>query len=121
MLRYQKFNDAYQPTIPEFPGLYQKNKLRISRTPDVGSKITDFDQPSIELSGEVRYSANNAVESLKGEGHAKINNIFCINTLFGMSLTEKKLEIFYRFHSLRKRASFQHSYMASTTETNILL
>ena len=26
------------------------------------------------------------------------------------------LDIFYRFHSLRKRASFQHSYMASTAK-----
>ena len=52
---------------------------------------------------------------LKGESLAKVNNIFFAkNTHWYMSLTEKKKRNFYRFHSLRKRASFQHSNIAST-------
>ena len=36
-------------------------------------------------------------------------------------MTEKKFEMFYRFHSLSEQVFFQHSYMVSTTEAKIVL
>ena len=48
-----------------------------------------------------------------------INNIFLHKYNICMSLTENDGRIFYCFHSLRKLASFQHSYMASTAEAKI--
>ena len=35
------------------------------------------------------------VQGLKGEGRAKINDYFCINTLFGMSLQEEIVRLFF--------------------------